>query len=427
MTLHLTAEIIAIGDEMIGGARLDTNTQWLARRLGELGVEVCFHTTVGDTMAHNIDAFRIAMRRVDIVVCTGGLGPTRDDLTREAIASALGRPLKLDESLLRHIESLFQTRGRPMPERNQDQAMLPLGASAIHNPQGTAPGVDASYQREDETQSRIFALPGVPAEMKPMFDQSVVAAILQSASVGSRQRERVIQTDVMKFFGVGESDMEQRLGDMIARDRQPRVGITVSKATISLRITAMGESAQQCRDAIESTRKDILDRVGDLHFGDGESFELQHALDQSLRAAGQSLLVIELGYAAPIGDWMAALGPSPAQVGALSLATTADVIRLASNKDADQMESVEMSMAALRTSMGADWALIVDAYPDLNGSGDQPVPAVPVRFLVMDPNGTIAVTTDHIGGHPSIIAPRIGKAAMAWMRRCLKGVSALAN
>lgn len=414
---HLTAEIIAIGDEMISGARLDTNTQWLSVRLGELGVDVIFHTTIGDTLSHNADGFRIATRRADIVVATGGLGPTRDDLTRDAVSQATGKPLRLDEASLRHIETLFAHRGRDMPERNRIQAMFPLGSVPIVNPQGTAPGIDMGVPRDDGTASRIFALPGVPAEMKSMFDEHVAPAVLAMR----RGDEKFIRHSVMKFFGVGESDMEQRLGDMIDRQRQPRVGITVSGATISLRISARGNSVAACEQAIAATRDEIIRRVGELHFGDGESFEQQHAVDVLLRDRGQRLLVMELGYAAPIADWLAALGPSPALAGGLSLATADDLRVLA--PDVSNVDPVAL-LTAIADRWKADWVLVVDAYPDLSVIGDAPVPAADVSFGVLTPDRDWVPTTDHLGGHPSIMHPRIAKAGLAWLRKCLAGATA---
>ena len=247
-TRQLTAEVISIGDEMTSGARLDTNTQWLSRRLGDLGIKVSFHTTVADTLEQNVDVFRIAAERVDILVSTGGLGPTRDDLTREALANVLGTPLELNPSAMQHIEQMFARRKRKMPERNRVQAMFPTGSQQIFNPQGTAPGIDMMIPREESGQSRVFALPGVPAEMKRMFDETVAERILAENGPGTE-----IKQHVMKFFGTGESDMENRLGSMIARDREPRVGITVSTATISLRITATGKDAVDCQTQIEQT------------------------------------------------------------------------------------------------------------------------------------------------------------------------------
>ena len=261
-TRQLTAEVISIGDEMTSGARLDTNAQWLSRRLGELGIQVTFHSTVGDTLEHNVDVFRTAAGRADIIVSTGGLGPTRDDLTREALAAMANVPLEMDHSAMEHIEQMFARRKRDMPDRNRVQAMFPQGSLQIFNPQGTAPGIDFSLPEQNCHQARIFALPGVPAEMKRMFDETVAPRILES-----KGNQTEIKQHVMKFFGTGESDMETRLGPMIARDRQPRVGITVSTATISLRITATGTDAQDCQNQIDQTRTEIMERVSEFYFG----------------------------------------------------------------------------------------------------------------------------------------------------------------
>ena len=253
---NLRAEVISIGDEMTSGARLDTNAQWLSHRLGELGIEVAFHSTVGDTLHDSFDVFRIASQRADIIVSTGGLGPTQDDLTREALAELVDRPLETSSSALAHIESMFARRNREMPHRNRVQAMFPAGSREIFNPQGTAPGVDLEVHREHAPPSRIFALPGVPAEMKRMFADTVAPRILEATG-----NKTCIRHNVMKLFGTGESDMEARLGDMISRDRQPRVGITVSAATISLRITATAETEDQCIDMIAPKKPLSLYRI----------------------------------------------------------------------------------------------------------------------------------------------------------------------
>ena len=412
---HFNAEIISIGDEMIRGARLDTNTQWLSRRLAELGVDVQFHTTVGDTLSHNTDVFRIAMRRADVVIATGGLGPTRDDLTREAIAESLGRPLTIDEASLRHIESMFSRRGRDMPERNQVQAMFPLGSQPIVNPQGTAPGIDVIATREDGTESHVFALPGVPAEMKTMFDQSVAPTIMATGG-GTKQ----IRHAVMKFFGTGESDMEQRLGEMIARDRQPRVGITVSSATISLRISAIADTESQCQTMIAATREEILQRVGDLYFGDGEKFEQHHAVDQALQQRGGRLAVIELGRAAPLGNWFATLGDTPAFAGGVSLAKVEDLVRLTGTTPSSESPSTLADcFDVIGDRFQADWILLVNEYPDLQNMGDQVMPASEVTFTVADPQGHQSSLTERLGGHPSIVQPRIAKAALMFLRQRL--------
>ncbi|OYP28360.1 competence/damage-inducible protein A [Rhodopirellula sp. MGV] len=404
----LRAEIISIGDEMTSGARLDTNSQWLSRRLGELGIEVEFHSTVGDTLQHNIDVFRIAAGRADIVVATGGLGPTRDDLTRQALAAAANEPLEFRQSALDHIESLFSKRNREMPERNKIQAMFPVSSDEVFNPQGTAPGIDVVLT-ENDNRCRVFALPGVPAEMMRMFDDTVAPRIMAMAGGQANHIEHF----VMKFFGTGESDMEQRLGDMIERDRTPRVGITVSAATISLRITAIDRSKDACLAQIESTRQEILSRVGDLHYGDGEDYEQFHAVDSELQQRGESVVTVEFGYAAQLADWFATLGPTPSHRGGMTFAELSDLASfLGVTPDA--------ALEQLRHQSSADWLLAVDQYPSLEGSNEAPLPAADVELIVLSPTGERFSTTSRIGGHPSIIQPRIAKAALAWFRHLLR-------
>ena len=146
-TQPVIAEVIAIGDELTTGQRLDTNSPWLSERLTSMGVRVLYHTTVADDLEANINVFRTAIERADVVVATGGLGPTDDDLTRPALAAAIDVELALDPSSEQHIRNLFASRGRQMPERNVVQAMFPEGSQAIPNPNGTAPGIDLAVSR----------------------------------------------------------------------------------------------------------------------------------------------------------------------------------------------------------------------------------------------------------------------------------------
>ena len=164
----MKAEILSIGSEMTSGQNLDTNSRWLSLKLAEMGIPVGFHTTVADDLADNIDVFRSAIQRADLVISTGGLGPTQDDLTREVIAAVAGVKLIEDSESLKHIEAMFAKRGRVMADRNKVQALLPVGAEAISNPVGTAPGV---WMKIGGTV--IAAMPGVPSEMFRMFDEQV--------------------------------------------------------------------------------------------------------------------------------------------------------------------------------------------------------------------------------------------------------------
>src|SRR5436190_11529946 len=294
------AEIISIGDELTSGQRLDTNSQWLSTRLGELGVKTIYHTTVADDLAANVEVFRHAAERADLVVATGGLGPTADDLTRDAIAAAVNVELVLDPAALAYIESLFARRKRPMPPQNRVQAMFPRGSRVIHNPAGTAPGIDIDIPRSGKSPARIFALPGVPSEMREMWEQTVAPAI--AAMIGS---PRVIRHRQIKCFGVGESDLEAMLPDLIRRGRDPQVGITVHDATITLRITAQGNSPEECFRAMEPTVATIHECLGTLVFGEGDD-ELEHAVARLLSSRKKTLATAEWGSGGMIADWLSA-------------------------------------------------------------------------------------------------------------------------
>jgi nicotinamide-nucleotide amidase len=401
----LTAEVISIGDEMTSGARLDTNSPWLCQRLGELGVMPRFQTMVGDSLDDNVEVFRNAISRADIVIATGGLGPTADDLTRDALAIVAGRPLVLHPESLAHIEALFASRARPMPPRNRVQAMLPEGAFDIFNPKGTAPGIDVTISSAGARSSRVFALPGVPAEMKEMF-VATVAPRIEAELIARGGGRRVIRQAIVKCFGVGESDMEAMLGNMIARDRVPRVGITVSAATISLRITAEGDDATRCQELIESTRREIVERAGEYVFGEGEDFELHHAVAEILESRGERLATIETGHGSVLAGWLSGVAPRHVYAGG-------EVVERLGGGEKELRERLVRS--------DADWLLSVGDYPDLGGDGDG---LGKVRIALCGRGADrYWEATQTIGGHPSIVHPRIGKTGLAFARARLLGLA----
>ncbi len=254
------AEIIAIGTELTTGAKLDTNSQWLSLELSAKGIPVTYHTTIADDMPAIVSELRAAVNRSDLVIITGGLGPTLDDLTRQALAELAQVELVLDEPSLAYIKSLFARRQRDMPESNVVQAMFPAGSEIIPNPRGTAPGIWMEVGRKGrDAPCRIAALPGVPSEMKPMFVHAVLPRLPGTGNVIRRAR--------INCFGVGESDAERILGDVTARGRDPEVGITAHEATITLRIEAHGATAEECEAKIAATTRIIRERMGDFVFG----------------------------------------------------------------------------------------------------------------------------------------------------------------
>ena len=300
----MNAEILAIGDEITGGVLLDTNSQWLSQRLAELGIRVLYHSAVGDALEPCGDVFRRAIDRSDIVIATGGLGPTADDLTREALAVAVGRPLVVFPEALEHVRSIFARRKREMPKSNERQAQFPEGSRVIPNPNGTAPGIDLEAPRSDGGRCRFFALPGVPAEMRDMWHGTLLAELRAIVPGG-----RVIVRRNIKCFGAGESQLESMLPDLIRRGRVPQVGINASRATIILRIVAEGESEEACQAQIEPTLAEIHRCLGTLVYGEGDD-ELHDAAIRLLRERGKTVSSAEIATGGLTAQWLAKAGGS---------------------------------------------------------------------------------------------------------------------
>jgi nicotinamide-nucleotide amidase len=410
----MQAEIISIGDELTSGQRLDTNSQWLSERLGELGVPVRYHTTVSDDLEANVAVFRQAAQRADIVVATGGLGPTADDLTREALSVMLGVELELDQPSLDHIRTLFAHRKRDMPERNVVQAMFPAGSGVVPNPHGTAPGIDASVPPPLGRPSRIFALPGVPAEMKEMWQTTVVPRLVE---MGAGQQ--VIRHRRIKCFGVGESDLEQMLPDLIRRGRTPSVGITVSEATITLRITASGRTPEECFAAMKPTEATIHECLDSLIFGYDDD-ELADVVARLLAERGKTLATAEWGTAGLVAQWLGDVGRAEAvfRAGLVVSDVTALERLLQMPQDIVQRHGaisseVAAAMAsACRERADTDYGLAIGKFPAFNPQAAEP----PHFYFALASREGVVCRSSPFAAHPSILKSRAGKQALNLLR-----------
>lgn len=389
----MNAEIIAIGDELVTGQRLDTNSRWLSAELAILGIPVTFHTTAADTLEAGIEAFQNAVGRADIVISTGGLGPTADDLTRDVLATVAAAPLELSPTALAAIEARFARRGVPCPESNRRQALFPQGSRAIPNPNGTAPGIDLTIP-DGARASRVIALPGVPAELKPMWAATVIPALIAMLPEQATILQRCI-----KCFGAGESAIEAMLPDLVRRGRDPLVGITAHEATITLRIAARGRDENECRGKIAGTETVIRECLGDLVFG-VENDEVEDAALAALAAVGLSFASSEIGTMGLVASLCAsaeARGIGAYRGGQVHPASVA------------QGDAADLARQC-RSDFGADIGLGVG--PKRAGTDGREV--IDIAFVS---DNRVASFEHVVAGGPTLAATRAAKAALDIVRR----------
>jgi nicotinamide-nucleotide amidase len=412
----MRAEIIAIGSELASGQSLDTNSYWLSQQLTALGITIAFHTTLGDVLEDHLAVFENACTRADIVVMTGGLGPTQDDLTREALAQCAGVPLVEDAECLAAIAAMFARRNRVMSERNRVQALFPRGATPLPNPVGTAPGIWMQVDR-----ATVACLPGVPHEMKLMFRDQVVPRLRQSGLVNLITVHRKIN-----LFGKGESEIEAQAMDLTARGRVPDVGITAHDSTISFRITATAPTEEEARLLIEPTAKLIYVRFGSLVVGEG-SDDVPEAVAAELAAANATLATAESCTGGVVAQMITAIpGVSQSYLGGVvSYANEAKIeflgvpSALIDNHGAVSPQVAAAMAEGVRTRLGADLGLATTGVA--GPSGGTPEKPVGLVYLgLATSKGTQTRRLDIGSDQPrDIIQRRSSKAALNWVRLTL--------
>ncbi|HSO58305.1 MAG TPA: competence/damage-inducible protein A [Paenisporosarcina sp.] len=253
----MNAEIIAVGSELLLGQITNTNARYISNQLAELGVNVYYHTVVGDNAERLKQSIELAEARADLIIFSGGLGPTKDDLTKETIARHLGTELVMDENAMLSIEAFFQRVNRPMTENNKKQALVLDGCKVLENKNGMAPGMLYSHGKHT-----YILLPGPPKEMEPMFQfeaKPLLASLLNHGDI--------IVSQVLRFYGIGEAELETRIIDLLETQTNPTIAPLASDGEVTLRVTAKTSSEEEAWKLINVTQQLLLSRVGDYLYG----------------------------------------------------------------------------------------------------------------------------------------------------------------
>ncbi len=279
----MNAEIIAIGSELLLGQIMDTNSSFIAKRFAENGIDLQRTITVGDDLQKIKETLHEAINRSQIVITTGGIGPTEDDLTREAVAEVFDRPLVFQPHLMDQIEALFKKRGFKMVESNRKQAYIPKDAIPIENPKGTAPGFIV-----ETLNGAVISIPGVPLEMEYLLDHTVIPYLRDRFKI----KHEVIQYRVLRVCGIGESSVGQQIKDLMKNSKNPVIGTLASMGDIKIRITAKANDPEEASILIRKMEQEIRTRLGPLIYGvDHET--LQGNIVKELEKLNLTLSLIE--------------------------------------------------------------------------------------------------------------------------------------
>jgi len=278
-----TCEIITIGSELLLGQIIDTNTSYLAQELGRIGISIRFRTAVGDLMEEIITVIQKAVERCDIVITTGGLGPTRDDLTREAVARAGGTELEFRQELMEQVSEVFERNGFQMPENNRLQAFVPVGSLSIRNRIGTAPGF-----LKEVNGKPIICLPGVPRELKHLLEREVLPLLRERFGLADQR----VTYRVLKAVGLSESRLDSLIGDLIKPGQNPEVGLLASQGEIKIRLAVSADTAQDARTLMAPVAEEIRSRLGKKIYGEDDD-TLEGTVDSLLSKHYLTLAILE--------------------------------------------------------------------------------------------------------------------------------------
>ncbi len=412
----MQAEIVSIGTELLLGEIVDTNAAYIARQLASIGLNLFFKTTVGDNAERIAYVLRLAMERSDVIITTGGLGPTVDDVTRQGVALAVGRPLRENEEALRQIEAIFARWGRSLSANNRRQALIPEGATVIPNPVGTAPAFIVEHNGRF-----IISLPGVPREMKHLMETAVLPFLRERLQTG----EVVIKSKVLRTCAIGESSIDERISDLM-HSTNPTVGLAAHPGQTDIRITAKAHSPAEADRLIADMEARVRARVGDYIYGIGQE-TLEEVIARLLHERGAQVSILETNTegeiarrlrSAPAGSEVLrdsrVLGEECAEWQALGLASASERMGEFSAEDALRLAQ------AWREQTGATYGLVVlgsrgeaeDLYSEHPG----------YTYIAVAGEDRIAHRDLRVGGRGELSRVWVGNHALDLLRRVLQGL-----
>ena len=410
----MKAEIIAVGTEILLGDILNTNAQYLSKELAALGIEVYFQTVVGDNPKRLQDTIFQALTRADLILTTGGLGPTEDDLTKETAAAYFGEELVLDEKALAQIQKFFDRIGRTMTDNNRKQAMVPKEHGIVlYNDNGTAPGIIM------EKDGKIaIMMPGPPKETVPMFENQVKPYL-------QKKQEYTFISEILRVAGIGESAMETMVKDIIDKQTNPTIAPYAKDGESILRVTAKAKNEAEARRMIAPVKAQLRERLGNAVYAEGET-NLQTVVAEMLLKQGKTIAVAESCTGGMIvSELVEYPGISQALVeGCVTYSNGAKMHRLGVKKETlDNCTAVSKETAAemaegIAKSSGADIGLSTTGIAGPDGdSEEQPVGLV---YIGLHYNGKTTVKEYHYAGKRNKIRQRATYQALNFLRKALQ-------
>jgi nicotinamide-nucleotide amidase len=407
-------EVVGVGTELLLGQIANTNAQWISERLAEIGVDVLHHQAVGDNLERIVEALRFASERADVVIATGGLGPTGDDLTRDAVAALLGVGMSADPAIEALLRRKFADLGREMPENNLRQAQVPRGARTISPEAGTAPGLAADLPGG----RRLYAVPGVPAEMREMMEGTILPEL-------RAQSDATIVSRTIRCTGVGESRVAELLDDLFEGSTNPTVAYLASPGEVRVRVTAKAAAAEAAERLLQPLVDEIVARVGDVAFTTRDE-TLEAAVMRLLGAAGRTLACAESLTGGGVAERLtAAPGASESFIGS-AVVYTAEAKRaiLGVREETIEHSGVVSEACAREMAAGARRAFEVDVAVALTGAaGPEPHDGAPpgTVWIALDADGLEHARGFRSPGTREQIRAWAEQAALDLVRRYLEG------